>query len=566
MYHLQGGFMISSRLSINQAEPGQEARVARSANDAISGQLDVFFELWQEHQPYLYRCCLRWTGSKMHAEDALSQVMLKAADCWTAEPIINVRAWFSQLAYNHCIDLHRQSQRRSLDVALDGMEEDKMPLMAFGPLPAQVVEKKEISLYINWAIDLLPIQLREVATLRFLSQWSYSEIASELASSPATVRKQLQRARTQIATLLDGYLSDSGSKKLPSLSKLEQKMPPEIKASVVAIRPVQVTRPTGVEISHHLSLHRYPARLEQKLNKLQKYVERYPSGWKKRLELADVLVGMGHIEQAVEQYQEVLVKRRSLIDVYLQLGQLLRLMGLTDTAIATYQRALEVVRYSKEHLHGLIATCRGQYQVAIKKFEAATSKQPHHAAHWHAYGLTALTLAQPERALWAFDQALKLDGADLLAVTHSCDALLALGDYQEAESSAQRALELDKNNVLALLRQADARAKQGLLRHQEGTETRRLLRKAHQLAPHAPDVIDSQARYHILRSEQKKGLNLLHTFAHSHPNAPLAWYHYAHWLSYCGHAQAAKEAIGKAYELHPNDVAIGRAYRQKMGR
>lgn len=558
--------MISSQSSINQGEQGQEARAARSANGAMSDQMQVFFELWQEHQPYLYRCCLKWMGSQMDAEDALSQVMLKAADCWTAEPIINVKAWFSQLTYNHCFDLHRQSQRRSLDVALDGMEQDKMQFIAFGPLPAEVVEKKEISLYVNWAIDLLPIQLHEVATLRFLSRWTYSEIARELASSPATVRKQIHRARTQIATLLDGYLSDSGDEKLPSLSKLEPQVAPEIKFPVVAIRPVQVTRPTGVEISHHLSLYRYPTRLEQKLNKLQKYVERYPNGWKKRLELADVLVGMGHIEQAVENYQEVLVKRRGLLEVYLQLGKLLHLMGRTDTAIATYQRALEVVPYSREHLSGLIATCRGQNHTAMKEFEAATSKQPHHAAHWHAYGLIALTLAQPERALHAFDQALKLNPNDLVALTHSCDALLALGHHQEAESRAQKALELDKHNALALLRQADARANQGLLRHQEGTETRRLLRKAHQLAPHAPDVADSQARYHILRSEQKKGLNLLRTFAHSHPNAPFAWYHYAHWLSYCGDAQAAKEAISKAYELHPNDVAIGRAYRQKMGR
>ena len=82
--------MISYQSSINQAEQGQEARAARSANDAISGQMQVFFELWQEHQPYLYRYCLKWMGSQMHAEDALSQVMLKAADCWIAEPIIQI--------------------------------------------------------------------------------------------------------------------------------------------------------------------------------------------------------------------------------------------------------------------------------------------------------------------------------------------------------------------------------------------------------------------------------------------------------------------------------------------
>lgn len=558
--------MIYSQSSINQGKRGQEALPVQTINhhDTISPQMQAFFESWQTHQPYLYRCCFKWMGSQMYAEDALSEVMLKAANSWTAKPISNAKAWFSQLAYNHCIDVHRTSQRRSLDVALDGMEEEHISLTASGPSPAQMIDKQEASLYVNWAIGRLPIQLREVATLRFLSQWSYSEIASEMASSPATVRQQIHRARTQMATHLSSYLSDSSNETLPSLSKLEPQIAPEVKTSVVAIRPIHVTRPNGAQISHHLALHRYPARLQQKLNKLQKYVERYPSGWKKRLELADVLVAMGHIEEAVEQYQVVLAKRRSLIEVYLQLGELLRLMGRPEAAIAIYQKALKCTHYSMAHLHGLIATCRGQYQAALKQFEAAANKQPQHAAHWHAYGLTALSLAQPEQALWAFNEALKLDSNDLLALTHSCDALLALGHLKETEHSAQKALQLDQYNVLALLRQADARAKQGLLHKKEGTETRRLLRKAYQLAPHAPDVADSQARYHILRSEHKKGLSLLQAFAHSHPNAPQAWYHYANWLAYCGDTQATKEAISKAYELHPNDVVIRQAYRQKM--
>jgi RNA polymerase sigma-70 factor (ECF subfamily) len=39
----------------------------------------TFWQLWQQNQTYLYRCCLKWmNGNRIDAEEALSQAMFKA--------------------------------------------------------------------------------------------------------------------------------------------------------------------------------------------------------------------------------------------------------------------------------------------------------------------------------------------------------------------------------------------------------------------------------------------------------------------------------------------------------
>lgn len=56
----------------------------------------------------------------------------------------------------------------------------------------------------------------------------------------------------------------------------------------------------------HLVLKEKPTRLEQKFITLSKYVQNYPEGWKKRLELANLLYEMGNWQEAVAEYRQVI--------------------------------------------------------------------------------------------------------------------------------------------------------------------------------------------------------------------------------------------------------------------
>lgn len=88
---------------------------------------------------------------------------------------------------------------------------------------------------------------------------------------------------------------------------------------------VQLAEPSGVEMSAHLVLEGKPTRQHQKLKTLSGYVGRYPSGWKKRLELANLLCETGRWLEAVSEYRQVIQRQPQLVEVRLQLGKILHL-------------------------------------------------------------------------------------------------------------------------------------------------------------------------------------------------------------------------------------------------
>ena len=91
-------------------------------------------------------------------------------------------------------------------------------------------------------------------------------------------------------------------------------------------RLVQVSQSPETKIDVNLVLSEKPRRQEQKLATLKKYVEQYPSGWKKRLQLADLLYEMGDWIEAIEAYRQVVERKPELLPVQLKLAKLLQLI------------------------------------------------------------------------------------------------------------------------------------------------------------------------------------------------------------------------------------------------
>ena len=46
-----------------------------------SGEINAFWQIFQQHRDYLFRCCLKWmNGNSTEAEEILSQAMVKVID------------------------------------------------------------------------------------------------------------------------------------------------------------------------------------------------------------------------------------------------------------------------------------------------------------------------------------------------------------------------------------------------------------------------------------------------------------------------------------------------------
>jgi tetratricopeptide (TPR) repeat protein len=328
-----------------------------------------------------------------------------------------------------------------------------------------------------------------------------------------------------------------------------------------ALRVVSLTLSSGVELNAYLVLDKKPTRINQKLKTLSQYVQQYPSGWKKRLELANLLYAMGSIEQAVEEYRQVIERQPQLIEVRLKFGKLLQLMGQEVEAIAVYESALPLVRNqaTRQHIGGLIAVCRGDSQSASQAFESAVSLEPDNAAHWLALGQVQMGREDGVAVLRVFDTVLSLNPDDIVALIGSYDASRAVGNVREAQRRLSRVLELAPGDFRALKRLADIRCRMRLISGEEGKQTKQIISCFLQLAPDAADAHELLAYYHLFRKEWAKGVGVLEQFTKEHPNNPRGWYYFGRCLFQMGEYQRAAEVMLKAYRLYPTDCEIYRA-------
>jgi RNA polymerase sigma factor (sigma-70 family) len=192
------------------------------------GDRAAFWLLWNQHQAYLYRRCLGWTGgNRTHAEEALSQASLKA---WAKLPnsaakIANPKAWLIRLTYNLCVDLQRQRNRRAFGV--ENVEElttsaTEATISNFES-PESAVLRREMGEQIRRAIDELPPRLRYPFVMRFCREMSYADIAQQLDLSNSNARKRIQQARSVLQKQLAPYIADTPGESLRNRSSSSSK-------------------------------------------------------------------------------------------------------------------------------------------------------------------------------------------------------------------------------------------------------------------------------------------------------------------------------------------------------
>jgi tetratricopeptide (TPR) repeat protein len=154
---------------------------------------------------------------------------------------------------------------------------------------------------------------------------------------------------------------------------------------------------------------------------------------------------------------------------------------------------------------------------------------------------------------------LQLNPNDVVANSHSYDALMMLGNLQQAEQRLQRVLEVFPQDLRSLKLLADSRCGKGLVQGEEGKQTKQMIQTMLRIAPHAGYVHDSLAQYHLFRGEWKKGVAVLQEFVEQHPLNLGGWYFYGRCLFRTGNSMPAAEAMLKAYGLYPDDREIYRA-------
>jgi len=164
-----------------------------------------------------YGTALRLTGSPADAEDLVQDAALLAHrgfKGFTAGS--NFRAWFYRILLNRFYSNYRRQRRAGVSVDLDETPELYLyqQAAATGVTPdadtaTALVDRLDSEL-VQKALDALPEEFRTVATLYFMEDLSYQEIAEIVGVPVGTVRSRLHRGRRLLQRRLWQVALDSG--------------------------------------------------------------------------------------------------------------------------------------------------------------------------------------------------------------------------------------------------------------------------------------------------------------------------------------------------------------------
>lgn len=180
-------------------EPAALSPVADRLTDA------EFEALLMEHLEPSYRLALRLTGSSEDAEDLVQEAALRASRFrHTFQKGTSFKSWFYRIVVNQFYTNTRR-KRDAATTSLDSLT-DATDIFLFarsaeaGLLrpdadPSANVVSRMAEDDVARALAALPEEFRAVATLYFMEDMSYNEIADILDVPIGTVRSRLHRAR-----------------------------------------------------------------------------------------------------------------------------------------------------------------------------------------------------------------------------------------------------------------------------------------------------------------------------------------------------------------------------------
>jgi len=186
--------------------PERRGRVAtESSTDIIqrvrAGDADAFAELFRAPGDDVLRVCRRMLGGPEAAEDARSEVFLKARRAIDGyDPAQPFRGWLLAITSHHCIDQLRRVALERRIFADGDLEPGDLAGPAPSPLSRLLARERQDAL--DRAIETLPLELRLPLLLRYFSDASYDDIAASLGTTRSRVGTLIFRAKRRLRAQL----------------------------------------------------------------------------------------------------------------------------------------------------------------------------------------------------------------------------------------------------------------------------------------------------------------------------------------------------------------------------
>ncbi len=436
-----------------------------------------FWNLWGKNKKLLFRKCIQiMNGNTSEAEDALSTAMLKAREkmLYYRDRVRNFKGWALRLTENVCLDLLRRRKR------LISFDEIPEPLIykeggtnrLFMETSESYYSREDILKEIFKMVDNLPHRLREPALLRFLYFKPYRDIALRLHITEENARKRIQQARfnlklrygIEINGLLASFPREAGMEpESPVMKKMKDDSRPvleekgfELDFPCISAWIVNTLPINGIDRDFLVFLPIKPGNYVKKFKSSLNYISKHSSGWKKHLELAQLLHAAGAWRQSEILLRHVLEKHNRCFQAWNLLGSMLGTSGRGDEAERLFHRAGSLVYRdsSRHYLTGMAAVYKGDRNEAIASFEQAGSLEPSNVIFRHAQGICLFRSGRHADALRLFENILSGAPEDIVSLAYCCEASFILNRQENAAGYIDSILKKNPHDFFGLTRKA----------------------------------------------------------------------------------------------------------------
>ena len=170
--------------------------VQEAVDNLKKGSGEAFHVLYNKYQQQVYRFCVRMVGDQNLAKDAFQETFIKVYENRKNFKGENFTAWLYTIARHTCLNqLRSKKEYESFDEVYHGSM--KAPESDIG-----------MKKFIDEAISMLPISLREALLLREYEECSYQEIADILAIDVSLAKVRVHRARVLLRKLLTPLMKE----------------------------------------------------------------------------------------------------------------------------------------------------------------------------------------------------------------------------------------------------------------------------------------------------------------------------------------------------------------------